>query len=107
MPGSVIVGTYGRDPHCDTLKLIAIGASTGVIIPKAMLARMNVAKGDCLYVVEASYGGYRLTAYDPAFAKRTRRPTTSCAAIAKPCTFLRSDWRGADLDRRTLHFHDA
>ncbi len=34
---------------------------------------MNVAKDDCLYVVEASYGGYRLTAYDPAFAKRTEK----------------------------------
>jgi hypothetical protein len=70
VPGSVIVG--GR-PRRDTLKLIAIGASTGVIIPKATLARMNVAKDDCLYVLEASYGGYRLTAYDLAFAKRTEK----------------------------------
>jgi putative addiction module antidote len=34
------------------LKLTAIGTSTGVIIPKEMLARMNVEKGDALYVVE-------------------------------------------------------
>jgi hypothetical protein len=52
-----------------TLKLIAVGAATGAIIPNAMLARMNVAKGDSLYVVEAPDGSYRLTAYDPAFAR--------------------------------------
>jgi hypothetical protein len=34
-----------------------------------MLARMNVARGDSLYVVEAPDGSYRLTAYDPAFAR--------------------------------------
>ncbi len=29
-----------------TLKLIAVGVATGVIIPKAMLAWMKVVKGD-------------------------------------------------------------
>ncbi|MBS0639834.1 MAG: AbrB family transcriptional regulator [Acetobacteraceae bacterium] len=53
-----------------TLKLIAIGTSTGVIIPKEMLARMNVGKGDTLYAVETPDGGYRLTPYDPDFAAR-------------------------------------
>ena len=51
-----------------TLKLTAIGTSTGVIIPKEMLARMNVAKGDSLYLSEAPDGGYRLSPYDPGFA---------------------------------------
>jgi putative addiction module antidote len=55
------------------LKLIAVGASTAVIIPKAMLARINVARGDCLYVVKAPDGGYRLTAYDPAFASKLEK----------------------------------
>jgi putative addiction module antidote len=56
-----------------TLKLTAVGTSTGVIIPKEMLARMNVAKGDSLYVVEAPDGSYRLTAYDPAFARKMEK----------------------------------
>ena len=56
-----------------TLKLTAIGSSTGVIIPKEMLARMNVAKGDALYVVEAPDGSYRLTPYDPAFARKLEK----------------------------------
>jgi len=53
-----------------TLKLTAIGTSTGVIIPKEMLTRLNVGKGDTLYAVETADGGYRLTPYDPDFAAR-------------------------------------
>jgi putative addiction module antidote len=56
-----------------TLKLVAIGTSTGVIIPKEMLTRMNLGKGDALYVVEAPDGGYRLTPYDPLFAKKMEK----------------------------------
>lgn len=55
------------------LKLTAIGTSTGVIIPKEMLARMNVGKGDALYVVETPDGGYRLTPYDPDFAEKMEK----------------------------------
>jgi len=56
-----------------TLKLTAIGTSTGVIIPKEMLARMNLSKGDALYAVESPDGGYRLTPYDPAFAQKMEK----------------------------------
>ena len=56
----------------NTLKLTAVGTSTGVVIPKEMLARLNVTKGDSLYVVEAP-DGYRLTAYDPEFAKKMEK----------------------------------
>lgn len=55
------------------LKLTAIGTSTGVIIPKEMLARMNVGKGDSLYAVEAPDCGFRLTPYDPLFAKKMEK----------------------------------
>jgi putative addiction module antidote len=56
-----------------TLKLTTIGTSTGVVIPKEMLARMNVGKGDSLYLVEAPDGSYRLTPYDPTFAKKMEK----------------------------------
>ena len=56
-----------------TLKLTAIGTSTGVIIPKEMLARMKSYKGDVLYAVEAPDGSYRLTPYDPLFAKKMEK----------------------------------
>jgi len=52
------------------LKLTAVGASTGVIIPKEMLTRLNVGKGDVLYAVETPDGGYRFTPFDPDVAGR-------------------------------------
>lgn len=53
-----------------TLKLTAVGTSTGVVIPKEMLARLAVGKGDVLHAIETPDGGYRLTPYDPEFAAR-------------------------------------
>lgn len=50
-----------------TLKLTAIGTSTGVIIPKEMLGRMKLARGDVVHVVETA-DGYLLTPYDPKVA---------------------------------------
>jgi putative addiction module antidote len=47
------------------LKLTTIGTSTGTIIPKEMLNRLKVGKGDSLFAVETS-DGYLLTPYDPA-----------------------------------------
>ncbi len=55
------------------LKLTTIGSSTGVVIPKDMLARLNVAKGDALYAVETADGGLHLTPYDPAFGEKMRK----------------------------------
>jgi putative addiction module antidote len=52
------------------LKLIPIGNSTGMILPKEMLARLHVDKGDQLYLTEAPDGGYRLTPFDPEFARQ-------------------------------------
>ena len=50
-----------------TLKLKAIGTSTGVVIPKEMLNRMKVEQGDTLHVIETPEG-YLLTPYDPKVA---------------------------------------
>lgn len=46
------------------LKLTAMGTSTGAVIPKEMLARLKVSKGDTLFAVETP-SGYLLTPYDP------------------------------------------
>jgi putative addiction module antidote len=48
------------------LKLTAIGNSLGVVLPKEVTARLNIEKGDTLFLTE-SPDGYRLTPYDPAF----------------------------------------
>jgi putative addiction module antidote len=52
-----------------TLKLTRIGSSTGVVLPKEMLARLKVEKGDSLYAVETG-DGYLLTPYDPAIEEQ-------------------------------------
>ncbi|HWF01255.1 MAG TPA: AbrB/MazE/SpoVT family DNA-binding domain-containing protein [Caulobacteraceae bacterium] len=52
------------------LKLTSVGTSTGVVIPKEMLVRLEVAKGDALYAIETPDGGYHLTPYDPEFAAK-------------------------------------
>ncbi len=52
-----------------TLKLTAVGTSTGLVIPKEMLTRMKVARGDRLHVVETP-DGFLLTPYDPAIAEQ-------------------------------------
>ncbi|PWG03330.1 AbrB/MazE/SpoVT family DNA-binding domain-containing protein [Sphingosinicella humi] len=52
------------------LKLIPIGNSTGVILPKEVLARLRVGQGDALFLSEAPEGGYRLTPSDPDFERK-------------------------------------
>ena len=54
----------------NSLKLTTVGTSTGVVIPKEMLARLKVSKGDVLYATETADGGYLLTPYNPAFAEK-------------------------------------
>jgi putative addiction module antidote len=49
------------------LKITAIGNSAGVILPKELLARLRVDKGDELYALETP-DGVRLTTYDPELA---------------------------------------
>jgi putative addiction module antidote len=48
------------------LKLTQIGNSVGVILPKEVLARLKVEKGDTLHVTETP-DGIALTAHDPTF----------------------------------------
>jgi len=47
-----------------TLKLTQIGNSVGVILPKEVLARLKLQKGDTLFVTDTP-DGVALTAYDP------------------------------------------
>jgi putative addiction module antidote len=48
------------------LRLTSIGNSAGLVLPKEVLARLNLDKGDVVYLTEAP-DGYRLTPYDPEF----------------------------------------
>jgi putative addiction module antidote len=51
------------------LKLTQIGNSVGVILPKEVLARLKVEKGDTLHVTETP-DGIALTPYDPTFEQQ-------------------------------------
>lgn len=48
------------------LKITAIGNSAGVILPRELLARLRLEKGDELHVLETP-DGIRLTRFDPEF----------------------------------------
>ena len=54
-----------------TLKLTAVGTSTGVVIPKEMLNRLKVGRGDTLFAIETP-DGYLLTPYDPVVEEELR-----------------------------------
>ena len=49
------------------LKITAIGNSAGVILPRELLARLRVDKGDELYALETP-NGIQLTVFDPELA---------------------------------------
>jgi putative addiction module antidote len=49
------------------LKITTIGNSAGVILPKELLARLRLGKGDALYATELP-DGVKLTPFDPELA---------------------------------------
>jgi putative addiction module antidote len=51
------------------LEIKKIGNSTGLILPKDLLARLNLAQGDWVHAVETAEGGVMLLPYDPTFEK--------------------------------------
>jgi len=50
----------------NTVKLTTVGSSTGIVLPKEVLERLRVSKGDVLHLVETP-NGVELTPYDPEF----------------------------------------
>ncbi len=54
-----------------TLKLTQIGNSVGVILPKEILSRLDVTRGDELFLTD-SPDGMRLTVHNPEFETQMR-----------------------------------
>lgn len=50
------------------LKITTVGNSAGIVLPKEILARLHVDKGDTLFVTETP-GGIELRAFDEEFAE--------------------------------------
>ena len=51
------------------LKITTVGNSAGVILPKEVLAKLRVQKGDTLYTTETP-NGIELSPYNPAFVEQ-------------------------------------
>ena len=49
------------------LKITTVGNSAGIILPRELMARLRVAKGDMLYATELT-DGVKLTPFDPKLA---------------------------------------
>ena len=49
------------------LRVTTVGNSTGVVLPKEILQRLRIERGDTLYVLETP-NGIELVPYDPEFA---------------------------------------
>ena len=52
-----------------TVRITTIGNSAGVILPKEVLAKLHVEKGDQLYITETP-NGIELTPYDEEFLQQ-------------------------------------
>jgi putative addiction module antidote len=51
-----------------TVKITTIGNSVGIVLPKEVLVKLNVEKGDSLYLVDTP-AGIQLTPFDQDFAE--------------------------------------
>lgn len=51
------------------LKITQVGNSLGVVLPKDLLARLKVGKGDQLFLTEGPEG-WRVAAFDPALGEQ-------------------------------------
>jgi len=51
------------------LKITTVGNSSGVVLPKEILEKMKVKKGDSLYLVEEQ-DGYKITPYNKEFIEQ-------------------------------------
>lgn len=54
------------------LKVKKIGNSLGLVLPKEVVAKLNVSEGDGLFLTDGANGGLRITPEDPNFGKQMK-----------------------------------
>jgi putative addiction module antidote len=64
-----MISVITEDGSMFKLKVTTVGNSTGVVLPREVLSRLKVQKGDVLYLTE-SPDGYKITPYDQEFAQQ-------------------------------------
>lgn len=52
-----------------TAKVVAIGNSVGIILPKEVVANLKIQKGDTVCISETPFGAH-VTPYDDEFARK-------------------------------------
>ncbi len=52
-----------------TAKITTVGNSAGIVLPREVLEKLHVEKGDLLYITETP-GGIQLTPFQPDFAAK-------------------------------------
>jgi putative addiction module antidote len=55
--------------HEMKIKITTVGNSAGIVLPKALLARLRLAKGDTLYATDLP-DGIKLSPFDPKLARQ-------------------------------------
>jgi putative addiction module antidote len=60
---------YNHEAAHMKLKITTVGNSAGIILPKELLSRLRLEKGDELHALETP-DGIRLTVYDPELARQ-------------------------------------
>jgi putative addiction module antidote len=66
----------------DRVKVTTIGKSMGIVLPKEVLERLHIERGDMLYITETP-GGVQLTPYDPEFARVVKAGRPCHAEISR------------------------
>ena len=51
------------------VRIKKIGNSDGLTLPKELMQRLDLKRGQQLYIVELAGGGFQVLPYDPDFAK--------------------------------------
>lgn len=69
------------------MRLKKIGNSTGMLLPKQLMMRLNLSAGDSFYATLTPDNGIRLTPYDPKFKSEKA---------------LKITWRGMKIYRNAL-----
>ena len=52
------------------LKVRAVGSSSGVLLPKEMMAELGLKQGDSVFATKAPDGSFRITPFDESFAEQ-------------------------------------
>ena len=84
------------------LKVHKVGNSLNLRLPRAAVNALRISEGDVVYLTETANGDYRITPFDPKFARQKTRAEKGMRQYRNAWRELRNS--GTDLvepDRRT------